>query len=408
MNRFRFIIIILLFSSVVHSQVSVEYQEFYQRPQEDFYEHSHEMLFEHDELWLIENKSSFFRFLQTQSWSSQRIDFLRSKIQQKFNKEIQGQILSFYKTDKLSSYIVFDSQLASELQDYEVNDVYRYLISTSKLGFYKYYLSVKHFEQSMISYQMSPDEIEQVRKKIIDVDGVLYLIISKRTWAFLPNSMKSEYINLRTLDQDQRKGLNVQLLINDVTDIQNTLVRFVKYIDILSVEKKWLIDFRNGKMKFPLIDLMPPVVQNLLGKYSIFCGPNCLNAAISFQQGNDFKLAYVDAKEITEELKQYDVVDLNMQEIQTGDLLLIFDHAGNIAHAAVYILDQIVFTKNGASKFSPYIFQKMDTLLTVYPVKNRQQIQVYRFRQEMSEIEKSFYFDFNNPKRYCEKIFLNN
>ncbi len=403
----RFLFFVLFFNSSAYSQVRVQYQEIYHQPQEDFYTQSIDYLFEFDELWLIDQKSTFIRFLQTQSWPTQRIDYIRSNLRTDFTKEIQGQILSFYHVDKISTYIVFDSQLQSKLFDYEVNDIYRYLLANSKPGYFKYFLSEQHFEQSMNSYGLSQEERDQVKSKLIEVDGVFYLIFSKRTWSVLPNAIKFDFIKERTMPRDLRKGLNVELQFLDVSDIQKILINYVQFTDVISLEKKWLADFRNGKLNFSLVDLMPPVVQRLLGKYSIYCGPNCLNAAISFYQDNNFKLTYLDGKDLQEELKNYQALDLIKQAVQPGDLIIIKDRNSNIVHAAVYVFDNIVFTKNGASKFSPYLFQKMDTLLSVYPIKNKEQVQFYRFKQEISEIEKSFYTEFLNPKRYCEKIFLN-
>lgn len=49
-----------------------------------------------------------------------------------------------------------------------------------------------------------------------------------------------------------------------------------------------------------------------------------------------------------------------------GDLVLLLDPAGNAMHAAVYIADDFVFTKNGVSPSQPWALMKMSEMLLLY------------------------------------------
>lgn len=49
-----------------------------------------------------------------------------------------------------------------------------------------------------------------------------------------------------------------------------------------------------------------------------------------------------------------------------GDVMFVLDSAGGVIHSAVYIADDIVFTKNGVNYAQPWILMRMQNLLDVY------------------------------------------
>ncbi|MFA6562114.1 MAG: hypothetical protein WCV00_09440 [Verrucomicrobiia bacterium] len=49
-----------------------------------------------------------------------------------------------------------------------------------------------------------------------------------------------------------------------------------------------------------------------------------------------------------------------------GDVLLLIDSKNDVVHSAVYIADNILFTKNGTMATHPWMFMKMDDLLELY------------------------------------------
>jgi hypothetical protein len=64
------------------------------------------------------------------------------------------------------------------------------------------------------------------------------------------------------------------------------------------------------------------------------------------------------------------VVESQFEVIQDaprfGDMMVIFTGETEIVHSAIYIADDIVFTKNGGMAVHPWMFMKLETMLERY------------------------------------------
>jgi cell wall-associated NlpC family hydrolase len=54
---------------------------------------------------------------------------------------------------------------------------------------------------------------------------------------------------------------------------------------------------------------------------------------------------------------------------QLGDLVLLSTRNDAVVHAAVYVADDLVFTKNGESYTQPWILMRMEDMLDTYNVR---------------------------------------
>lgn len=63
-----------------------------------------------------------------------------------------------------------------------------------------------------------------------------------------------------------------------------------------------------------------------------------------------------------------------------GDLIFLLDENGNAIHSAVYIADDIVFTKNGNNYMEPWMLMRLKNLLANYAVLGNAGIAVYRHK----------------------------
>ena len=61
-----------------------------------------------------------------------------------------------------------------------------------------------------------------------------------------------------------------------------------------------------------------------------------------------------------------------------GDLIILADQAGDALHVAVFIADDIVFTKNGASYLQPWVMMRISDMLAYYPTEKPWNIVVLR------------------------------
>ncbi len=86
---------------------------------------------------------------------------------------------------------------------------------------------------------------------------------------------------------------------------------------------------------------------------------NCFWTALNFfNEEPDERL--VDPKVAVAQLKQnYFIVQ---DELQLGDIVAISDQHLNIFHVAVYLADNLVFTKNGYFSLAPWTIVPMDQL----------------------------------------------
>lgn len=65
-----------------------------------------------------------------------------------------------------------------------------------------------------------------------------------------------------------------------------------------------------------------------------------------------------------------------------GDLVLFSDAAGNVYHSAVYIADDILFTKNGAKPSRPWLFMDIQQLRDYYPRPGETEVRFFRRKEQ--------------------------
>jgi hypothetical protein len=66
------------------------------------------------------------------------------------------------------------------------------------------------------------------------------------------------------------------------------------------------------------------------------------------------------------------------QAARLGDILLVLNAAGNAIHSAVYLADDLVFTKNGNNTCQAWIIMRLPDLLATYSSEAQQRVVVYR------------------------------
>jgi len=90
---------------------------------------------------------------------------------------------------------------------------------------------------------------------------------------------------------------------------------------------------------------------------------NCLWTALNFfrQKPDD---RFLDSDFALETLKEdYFIVEA---DFELGDIVAFLDEEGNLYHAAVYIADNLLFSKNGTSAMSPWTIMSLDGIKNYY------------------------------------------
>jgi len=128
----------------------------------------------------------------------------------------------------------------------------------------------------------------------------------------------------------------------------------------------------GGEDRFiDVIHLLPPFAQNHL-----YCYPelsvadlskpavaNCLWSSLNFFQPKPDN-RFLDTVFALKTLKEdYFIVE---NDFELGDIVAFLDEQGNIFHAAVYIADDLVFSKNGFSAMAPWTLTSINDLKGYY------------------------------------------
>ena len=63
-----------------------------------------------------------------------------------------------------------------------------------------------------------------------------------------------------------------------------------------------------------------------------------------------------------------------------GDIIVMLERGGQVVHSCVYIADNIVFTKNGASFSTPWQFARLENVAAFYSLNEPVELRRYRAR----------------------------
>lgn len=139
-------------------------------------------------------------------------------------------------------------------------------------------------------------------------------------------------------------------------------------------EVRPLIESVAGSGKDQLIDiasLLPPFARNHLYCYPKLSAAdldrpavvNCLWTSLNFFRSTPDD-RFLDAAVALKALKEdYFLVE---GDFELGDIVLFLDEKGDVFHAAVYIADNLVFSKNGISAMAPWTFITIDEVRGYY------------------------------------------
>ncbi len=139
----------------------------------------------------------------------------------------------------------------------------------------------------------------------------------------------------------------------------------------------------DQKQSIDVTHLLPPFARRRLYTYEAFSedglrrSRDCHWTALNFfaDRPDD---RYCDIKEVVRALKEdhYHIYG----NLRLGDLVAFFDDQMRLIHSAVFVADDILFTKNGPASFHPWMFIKLEDMKYFYP--GRKELQVHYFRRK--------------------------
>ena len=109
----------------------------------------------------------------------------------------------------------------------------------------------------------------------------------------------------------------------------------------------------NRPIEVDLKDVLPDFIHQRVNTFPRCSGPNCYGASL-------FASGHVPSSLMGAYLRRYYRFVGPTEPLRTGDLLVLSGNQGlpKPRHASLFVTDGIVFTKNGISKFTPYVFQE--------------------------------------------------
>lgn len=108
---------------------------------------------------------------------------------------------------------------------------------------------------------------------------------------------------------------------------------------------------------------------------------NCLWTALNFFAADEPNDKFLDVAVALDTLKNdYTVIQSGYQ---LGDVVGMIDEEGNLFHAAVYLADDLVFTKNGTSPIAPWTIMPLQHLKDYYRLQSENPRMIYHRRNDM-------------------------
>lgn len=154
---------------------------------------------------------------------------------------------------------------------------------------------------------------------------------------------------------------NVADDLDRLADLWSTPDRKAEVLDTLI---KKLAKSSRPYVVIPVREIMPPFISHRVGTLPIAKSLNCFNAARNSSLICDFDDDNSESA-LNEHLRiHYDKVQ---GPPRFGDILLYHDGA-NLVHAAFYLANDFVFTKNGMYH-SAHIFERLEDNLAFYKMK---------------------------------------
>lgn len=138
-----------------------------------------------------------------------------------------------------------------------------------------------------------------------------------------------------------------------------------------------------GGASIDIVHLLPPFARKCLYTYPLPL-PNAEDQRIDcFWSSFNFfsdppEFHYGNTAEVKAALdKNYYVAQ---DDPQLGDVLMVVNELGMAVHAAVYLANDIVFTKNGSSFIRPWLLMDMREVIAIYTGQTRGHVIIYRLK----------------------------
>ncbi len=221
---------------------------------------------------------------------------------------------------------------------------------------------------------------KEIERNTVFLEGRYRFLVTPQTWNLMSRDAKRTQIEAATVDKTQA-GIDPFVEIAPFDDI-DAIGRFyagerdprplIRYLRRLREKSP------HRTLEVPLENILHTFIRKRIDTYADCHGPNCFDAARNVGLGNANPAHLGDPVQLEREIKTRYRYALNGERYRPGDVLVYRNKAGGVVHAAVIASDGIVFTKNGMSKFSAYLFQPRQIMEQIYFPDGKFDVTVYK------------------------------
>lgn len=227
---------------------------------------------------------------------------------------------------------------------------------------------------------VTPDIISQVTALTYERNGNFYFSDVETVLNKIPTS-EARFLFFKTLSRSS--VVMARLRVRPETDIDKLVGywsgnKFVRQKDLKPLLES--VKRRDEGGTVSLVYLLPPFARERLYTTPLPSSPgdpnmDCHWTAMNFFNIEpDFHFSDLSYTAAYVKTNYYQVA----QPSSYGDIVFLLDNNGNAIHSAVYIADDIVFTKNGNNYAQPWVLMRLPDLLALYSVTDVPRMASYR------------------------------
>lgn len=364
-------------------------------------------LFESDsEILPIKNPTQFLKTMSESGLDPQILSELHDAIKNNLSFHEMSKILLFYNPINVHDYLYLSPTLKQKMSSESLSALYTYLLKTNlpppNLIFDRKKQIEKYFQQEGIDSETS----KQLLRQVLYFDESYYFFLTPENWQMLTPNMRLIEIK-EFLRQHANGSLDLNLTINQNDNLKAIAKKYSGANDPQEIEsylKKIMAENSNSQFTIPLQNILNPFIKKHVHRFSNYAGENCFRCGIMANIEN-----WIEANQLIDRKRLMNLTYQNYrfvqpkEKLQTGDLLIYFDEHGFAKHVSSYVIDDIIFTKNGTTKFTPYVFQHKKQNELIYFKNGRFSLSVFRpTKKDTEAISPNGYESFKGEKVYYE------
>lgn len=381
----------LLFSVIGFSTPSwLEVKEVTVLPDQQVFNAWKEDIYATQEFWAVNDKEHFFEFLQKIGAGPDVLKRLNQFYHPAIPSELLGTLYSLYESPRYAEIFYPVNKFKSKIPKHILAEIYFYLASEKRLPLVISYPTYQELKQELKKMKLPRLLLKKTLHSSYKKNDTYFVPITPTLWRWIPEDFRHYIVSALTKAMNTDVALSIDIKIDKDTNIDRVskLIsgdRDPAYIKELLQQSKSSNVERS--IFIPLQEILHPFIQNTINSFHPTGGPNCYNCGVNVHKKSNFVQEITYPNELEESLKKrYFKIDKTQTSMQTGDLLLYKNKSGDFVHVSTYIIDNIVFTKNGVNKFSPYIFQTIENNEKLYFPEKDFDLEIYRIKNTNSLI----------------------